>query len=318
MLPHVPWQYFPSGTQYNANGIGYFGVDGLTKNEWWLKDPNVIQLALKRHQLQVEFVDRLFGEFIDHLDQIDLFDRSLIVVLADHGTSFQPGSRRVATVQNYEDVIRIPFFIKRPFQIKGRTADVNAQTIDILPTILQILKIRCNWKLDGRSLLDRSEIPRTKVIYAGGGKLQLPSRPETISGFVDMKEIDSKPDWIGKQLSELREIGKSPLQVHLHNAESFTNVDTKSGFVPALVTAHMEASSIPEDVLFGVVVNGILQTAAHPFHYNDQKQFLSCVVPESSFKSGANDVEIVLIPKNAGNEFMRPEMIRETGQPVTY
>ena len=56
--------------------------------------PWLIQQKYQRHLLQVEFTDRLLGRALDELHATGLYDRSLIVVTADHGESFgRPGQR---------------------------------------------------------------------------------------------------------------------------------------------------------------------------------------------------------------------------------
>ncbi|HEU0024046.1 MAG TPA: sulfatase-like hydrolase/transferase, partial [Thermoleophilaceae bacterium] len=89
-LPHVPWQYLPSGQQYAVSGPD---IPGLT-DEQWANDPVLVDQAAQRYLLQVGFADRLIGRLLRRLRETGLYDRSLIVVTADHGVSFQPGGPR--------------------------------------------------------------------------------------------------------------------------------------------------------------------------------------------------------------------------------
>ena len=89
MLPHSPWRFLPSGRQY-ADALG---IDGIADDRWG-DDEWLVQQGWQRHLLQVGLVDRLLGQLIDRLERDGLYDRSLVIVTADHGVSFHPGDRR--------------------------------------------------------------------------------------------------------------------------------------------------------------------------------------------------------------------------------
>ena len=82
-----------------------------------------------------------------------MWDDSLIVVAADHGIAFIKGrrDRRRLDRGNYGEIAPIPLFIKAPGQKKGKVNDAYVETIDILPTIFDILNINPKVKMDGRS-----------------------------------------------------------------------------------------------------------------------------------------------------------------------
>ena len=58
-LPHVPYQYSPTGRQYTRS-TATAGISG----EYWTKDEDVVWNALRRYRLQVEYVDRLVGRLV--------------------------------------------------------------------------------------------------------------------------------------------------------------------------------------------------------------------------------------------------------------
>ena len=82
----------------------------------------------------------------------------MIVVTSDHGTNFTPPDigRMPVTDHNREEVYRIPLFIKAPGQTTGEVRDESAQTIDVLPSIVDLLDAEVDWKFDGHSLFDGS------------------------------------------------------------------------------------------------------------------------------------------------------------------
>ena len=158
-LPHSPWIYLPSGRQHSSRTA----LRRLRSGAKWIKDESAVGVALQLHLLQVGFVDRLLGRLIKKLKEEDLYDRSLIVIVADHGISFIPGLHgRQLQLMNYQQILSVPLLIKAPGQDRGHRIDGEAETIDLLPTIADILKLEIPWPMNGSSLLSRSPRKRRK------------------------------------------------------------------------------------------------------------------------------------------------------------
>ena len=92
LTPHMPFEYVPSGHRYSAPDYQAHREEGerlFSKSDPWL--PLVLQ---QRHLLQVGFVDRFVGRLVDRLKTQGIYDDALIILTADHGTSFQHGLPR--------------------------------------------------------------------------------------------------------------------------------------------------------------------------------------------------------------------------------
>jgi hypothetical protein len=90
---------------------------------------------------------------IAKLKSIGAWDDSLVVVTADHGAAFTGGQPfRGVTAVNYPQIVWTPLFVKTPGQPAGAIDDRFARSIDILPTVADVLGVRLPWKVDGRSL----------------------------------------------------------------------------------------------------------------------------------------------------------------------
>ena len=149
----MPWRYLPSGLQYDVpeNDPGKVDDD-------WIDQAWPPQLGRQRHLLQLRYVDGLVGALLDRLRATDTLDDTVLVVTADHGISFQPGLpvRGLETDGYVEaihpDVMWVPLFVKRPGEAGGRTLDTNVETVDVVPTIADVLGVEMGWKPDGRSV----------------------------------------------------------------------------------------------------------------------------------------------------------------------
>src|SRR6185295_15509980 len=135
-------------------GLLNFETHGADADFWGSDELFVLQ-SQQRNLLQLMHLDRLLGRLQARLRETGLFDKCLLVVVADHGICFRAGeSRRMVTPGNLADIMAIPLFIKAPGQAMGNISDRAAQSIDVLPTIADILGIKLPMPVDGRSLLD--------------------------------------------------------------------------------------------------------------------------------------------------------------------
>lgn len=117
-LPHFPYEYKSNGDIGN-NTYGAGPSKRLSFGE--------LEELQKYYKEQVTYTDSLFGEFVAQLKAKELYDQSYIVVMSDHGTSFDPQKPGRDTI-GHEQVDRVPFLIKSPGQTRGV---VDPRPIDI-------------------------------------------------------------------------------------------------------------------------------------------------------------------------------------------
>ncbi len=162
LLPHGPYLFLPSGAQAR-HGVrdlvpGMNGVPGF-------HDAFLTRHNEQRYLLQLQFVDRLVGRLIRRLKAQGMYDRTLIVVTADHGIAFQVGveTRRSVNASNVEELTPVPLIVKAPGQRTGRVSPVLARTLDVAPTIAGLVHAPLGYRADGRSAFSaatRAAAPR--------------------------------------------------------------------------------------------------------------------------------------------------------------
>ena len=171
LLPHVPWQFYPSGRHYRRHAPE--PIDGLNGPEGF-GDPWLVKVSYQRHLLQLGLADRLLGELLGRVRRLGLFRDALVLVVADHGIGFHVGvERRTVTQENVEDLAPVPLLVKLPGQRRGRISDAHVETIDVLPTILDVARVRTTHEMDGRSLLRpvASQADRVRIFHRVGTRL---------------------------------------------------------------------------------------------------------------------------------------------------
>lgn len=99
-------------------------------------------------------VDHHFGRIVDFLRQAGLYDDTLIVVTADHGEML--GDYHAWGKMTYHDAAyHVPLIIRDPDNPDrfGSVVDHPTESVDISPTLLDLLGLDIPHSMDGRSLV---------------------------------------------------------------------------------------------------------------------------------------------------------------------
>jgi hypothetical protein len=334
MLPHVPYVYLPSGETYEfplavsqqQSPNMTHGLIGLERHrEQWVDDDGAVSQAAQRYLLQVQFVDRLIGRLVEHLKQAGLYDDTLIVIVADHGVSFRAGDRRrVVTQTNHADILSIPLFVKAPHQHRGSVSDRNVQSVDVLPTIVDVLGVTMpgateSWHFDGVSALDPSQHPpEEKALtpeesWARRRKFDaaLPEKSETCRHLeelvgrrgdaYDLFATGPHADLLGRAVEELPQGEVPEVQVEVAG-------DAQSSCLSGRLVGG-GASLGPLDV--AVAVNGRIAAVTRTFPFADFTDTWTVLLPPQSVfhgrnGSGENDVAVYLVSRDGPRRLLLP------------
>jgi sulfatase-like protein len=315
LLPHHPWEYLPDGKIY-ASDLGF--QPGLV-NEGWTGDPELAIQAQQRHLLQVGYTDLALGRILDKLHETGLYDRSLVVVVADHGVSFRPhGERRRVEEGNMEEIAFVPLFVKPPGQTDGAIVDDHARTTDILPTIADILGVEVPWKTDGRSLLaGGGDGPDVRVgtssgdVVVGDDEELVERRAQVLAHQIDLFGegddepglfgIGPRPDLLGRPLDGLAgAVSGGP------TFESYgeSDYDPVAPFAPVRVYGRIVGAPAGQDI--AVAVNGRVVAVTRSFEH-DGDTLVSAVTPEDAYRAGANSVRVFVV-QGSGDDTVLQEL----------
>jgi arylsulfatase A-like enzyme len=113
---------------------------------------NVIAL----YDEEIRYTDAaLIAPLLAELKRLRLYDRTMIVITADHGEEFYEKKGWLHTHALYEPLLKVPLIIKYPgSRNAGKKVDRRARITDIMPTILEEMGVDFpRGELDGRSLV---------------------------------------------------------------------------------------------------------------------------------------------------------------------
>lgn len=312
LLPHGPFEYLPSTGKYQA--VSELGLEGATKtNDKFTGPQGLVDQYHHLHLLQLAAMDKLVGELIAKLKTGGLFDESLIVFVADHGTSFKANDfNRELSNSNAADIMFVPLFIKLPSQQKGKVENLDAETIDVVPTIADYLGVQVPWKASGVSLFSKNHIAKTsKMMAATDGVHTLPlerllqMRQQTLENNIKTFGLAQQGstlfwfgdqlDLLGKKVSEL-EVKQDKVSINFEQQHLFDSVDLKQKLYPALIKGELGYRNA-NNAKIAISVNGIIQgvTTAYNIH---GKNVFTAVIPETAFKDGVNKVDGFIVLTN--------------------
>ena len=320
LLPHGPWIYLPSGRAMrplgeepikNAHRWPSFDVTGLTRHN---------EL---RHLLQVGYVDREIGRLLRRLRQTRLLHRALLVVVADHGQSFDVGvhSRRRVSDTNVEEIAPVPFFVKLPNQSAGRRDPALVRNLDLVSTIADVLGVRVPWRHDGRSAFSRLtsrrqviELPKRDfdgIVTISGEELSrrrarrrlarariFGTGRQSIRRYGDpwaaAYRIGPNRSLLGRRAAPLTSgVAAAGAQVYPPGLVRRLPRGRRSEVVPTLVTGELTGDVPGAERDLAIAVNGRIAAVGRSFHLvRPEHEYFSLLVPESALRTGANRLEL--------------------------
>ncbi len=106
-------------------------------------------------------VDAEFAKFIDGLDELGLMDNTILILTSDHGTEFYEHERFDHGFSLYDELVHVPFIIVHPTSPGGVDIDSQVRTLDVMPTVLDMLGIpptdKIREQMEGTSLVPLME-----------------------------------------------------------------------------------------------------------------------------------------------------------------
>ncbi len=337
VLPHFSWVFLPSGRKYEKDDRhvrqpAIFGAENEL-GEDYRGDELAALHGQQRYILQVQFVDRFIGRLIDRLKEVGLYDRCLLVVMADHGCAFRANSsRRAPGKTNLADILSIPMFIKQPGQKTGQVSDRNVLSIDAYPAVTDALGIALEQPIDGQSALDERLPERKEKVYVDGGRkftvdAHFSAKYETLELMLSRFGSGRKPgglfrigphaELVDRPVAELNLGPPADFQVGLIQYGDTLSEDPAE-VVPCFMIGGVAGregwhpgngrpNSLPElPVNLAIAVNGTVRAVTRTFQDAEIRDTWEAMLPESAFHVGKNDVQIYAVGNNAGRLTLRP------------
>ncbi|MFN9721592.1 MAG: sulfatase-like hydrolase/transferase [Planctomycetota bacterium] len=288
-LPHYPWSMLPDGRSYLDDDITIC-APGLI-DETWCDDDWPVQLCWQRSLLQIQYADRVLGQILDKLKQLEMFDKAMLVVTSDHGMSFHAGeSLRGLSDATSPDLLCVPLFVKQPAQRTGQVNDASVETIDILPTIAETLGLSSDPEWDGSSVF--SSPPRLRKTIAGPQpaimNAEFPERFRHVTELTRVFGSSGPDDRLGRLTLIPDQIGRS-VEVMRAEASAFECTVSRGVAAPTSPNARVHpcfligrlqsSTALQTPVVIAVSVNGKLAVATRTSPKDDEGRRWTAMIP---------------------------------------
>jgi hypothetical protein len=328
LLPHVPWIFLPSGRQHRLRARD--PVPGIAGPRTF-DDPDAARVLQLRQLLQVGYVDRQIGRLRKRLEDQGIWREALLVITADHGYSFKVGveSRRRTDRSNIHEIAPVPMFIKAPGQRRGRTVRSYMRTLDLVPTIADILNIRPGYRVDGHSAFSPAVRRRRQVrvidrYFAGvftisaraieRRRARVVRRKLRSFGVGPSRGLDWRlyrgagphPELLGRRPAAL--LAAAPARAHATlsdlSAHELRAVDLDSGLLPNHIAGTLSPSGRKRDI--AVAVNGTVRAVGRTFYLDGRShETFAVLVPEWVLEQGRNEVDVYEVLRRRGSLRLR-------------
>ena len=150
-------------------------------------------------------------------------------------------------IGNQDEILSIPLFIKRPRQTRGEISDRAVESVDILPTVADVLGLNLQAPTDGWSAFDDSRPTRTRLTAFDNETLrhvdpsvipnsQAPSVLRNRFGSGSDREnlfrIGPAPELIGRSVDSLPQSTDAPVEISLLRFADVVDDDSAAKTVP--------------------------------------------------------------------------------------
>ncbi len=152
--PHEP---FTAPESFDAR---YFSPDAPFVPDWppyanVQEDEETVENMRKKYYALTEFCDQQLGRVLDKMDELNLWQDTMLIVNTDHGFFLaEHGWWGKGVSPNYEELVHTPLFLWDPRcpSAMGQHRQALVQTIDLAPTLLDFFGVKIPPDMMGKPL----------------------------------------------------------------------------------------------------------------------------------------------------------------------
>jgi len=129
---------------------------GAMAKDTWLRRPQGLitdaDYVVAMYDQEIRYLDDAVGALLGTLDELKMAERTLVVLLADHGTSLTEQGIFFEHHGLYDCTIHVPLVFRWPGRVpRGRRLPALLHMSDVAPTILEAAGIEVPGEMEGRS-----------------------------------------------------------------------------------------------------------------------------------------------------------------------
>ncbi len=119
-----------------------------------------LEQEIAKYDAEVLYVDAQVERLLDALSRQRLNSSTLVVIMSDHGEGLGQHGYMYHGMFLYDEQTRIALMMRFPGVLpKGLRVDLPVQSVDVFPTVLDLLKVKYDGDLSGQSLANMMREP---------------------------------------------------------------------------------------------------------------------------------------------------------------
>ena len=122
---------------------------------------------------EIAYTDHVVGRLTGWLETQGLLEKTVIVVVGDHGESLGDHGEAAHAYFIYGATTHVPLIVRTPWGLTGRSP-AQVSTVDILPTVLDVVGLAPQEGIDGRSLARALFDPAAPLDHASYSETYFP------------------------------------------------------------------------------------------------------------------------------------------------
>jgi len=138
---------------------------------------------------EIAYADASLGKLFQYLRQRGLYDRSLIVIMSDHGESLGAHGESMHGIFLYDETIHVPLLFKLPGSLlAGKRVTTRVRLVDVAPTLLSMLSLPQPPTFQGQSLVpEMKSSPKAAADLPAYAETEYPHRAFGWAGIRAMR-----------------------------------------------------------------------------------------------------------------------------------
>lgn len=308
LYPHHPWEVTADGHRTGAgNSPGGEGA-GWSDDEW------LVAQGYQRHILQAQYADTILGRVIDRMTAEGIYEESMLLVVADHGITIGPGveNQRLITPETVGTIAAVPMFVKYPSGQPGigpgLIDDVRAETVDLVPTVADVIGVDLPWDVEGLSLLDPDrDLRATSEMIGREGPVRfgIDGTEKLIAAAAKEKWFPAGDPWslappgwrgwLGLPIADISAVDVPEISVTVDQDDLLASLPPESDLLPVYLSGEigLDRTATGEEVLV-VSADGVVVAATRVFDPEGPSASFEVLIPPNVLHPGNNDVVVWL------------------------
>ncbi len=112
-----------------------------------------LEMTWLKYKGEIAYTDECVGVLLDALDEMGLVDDTLVILLSDHGESFEKGFYFAHGNRLFDSLVHVALMFRCPGRVEPGRATTQVHLADLYPTIVSLLGIPLEAEVQGNDIL---------------------------------------------------------------------------------------------------------------------------------------------------------------------